>query len=314
MKETLEKESALLTKAHYILSERLYEQTSGQGTGLAAITLNQFCDDLGMPRKKGAHSPKNKERARVVFDLLTSARVSALAQVVGKKDLLRVSDNMWKQGPEVEPQKRGRWEEIILTFERGTFDDEWYQQNKKFVGYVHRGFLELKADNKDKYAILLGGYLASFAKMDKYRIKAMRLLPILKKIGLWGVYGANNPGRMREKLERSLEQLIEVGILREFRIVELTEVKKAVKEMSKAVNYEEEYEEIDDNEHEAEPDEWVKLWLNKRLIYAHPFDLEDVGKANMEKREKHIKRNQSKKKKNVFLSANRGSQKPNPPC
>jgi hypothetical protein len=227
MKDILENESALLTKAHYVLSERFYEQTGGE-SGQSAITLNQFCDDLGMPRKNGAHTPRNKERARSVFEVLTSTRISALAYLNGKKSPLRISDNMWKQGAEIEAQKRGRWHEHILTFTRGGFDDEWQKQNKKFIGYIHRGFLELKADNQDKYAILLGGYLASFAKMNQYQIQPLKLLPILKRVGLWNVYAEATPGKMREKLERSLDKLVSVGILREWRIEELSNVPRVV--------------------------------------------------------------------------------------
>jgi hypothetical protein len=305
MKDILENESALLTKAHYILSERYYEQTGGDGNGYAAVTLNQFCDDLGMPRKKGAHTPRNKERARLVFEMHTTAKISGLAYLNGEKNPHRVSDNMWRPGPEIEAQKRGRWHERILTFTRGVFDDEWQKQNKKFVGYIHRGFLELKADNQDKYAILLGGYLASFAKMNQYQIQALRLLPLLKRIGLWDVYGATNPGKMREKLERALEQLVAVGILREWRITELTNVEKAVKQMSKAVNYEESYEEVGDFDHEAEAGKWVKTWLNMRLVIAYPYEFDERGKINQEKRALHIKRNQKTKEKRR-ASANGG--------
>jgi hypothetical protein len=307
MKDILENESALLTKAHYVLSERFYEQTGGEGSGQSAITLNQFCDDLGMPRKNGAHTPRNKERARSVFEVLTSTRISALAYLNGKKSPLRISDNMWKQGAEIEAQKRGRWHEHILTFTRGGFDDEWQKQNKKFIGYIHRGFLELKADNQDKYAILLGGYLASFAKMNQYQIQPLKLLPILKRVGLWNVYAEATPGKMREKLERSLDKLVSVGILREWRIEELSNVKRVVKQMSKAINYEEDYEEVGDNEHEAEPDKWVQVWLNKRLVIAYPFEFDERGKINKEKRVIYIKNNQKLKEKKR-LSANKGSQ------
>ena len=288
-RKALSEESALLTKAHYILSERFYEQTGGEFRD-AAITLNQFCDDLGMPRKNGAHTTKNKERATVVFNLLTSAKVSIIAYLPGKTEPLRVSDGMWRPGAEIEGQKRGRWEQKILTFSRGVFHDDWQKHNKKLVGYIHKGFLELKADNKDKYAILLGGYLASFAKMNKYQIQSLTLLHLLKKTGLWEVDGETNPGRMREKLERALMRLVEVGILREWRIVEKSDIKTAVKEMSKAVNYEEPYEEIDNDEHEPEPNKWLKIWLNQRLIIAYPFDLDERGKINIEKRAKHIER------------------------
>jgi hypothetical protein len=305
MKDVLENESALLTKAHYILSERFYEQTGGDGDGYAVITRNQFCDDLGMPRKKGAHTPRNKERSELVFEILTTEKISALAYLNGERSPHRVSDNMWKTGPEIEAQKRGRWHEKIITFTRGVFDDDWQKQNKKFVGYIHRGFLELKADNQDKYAILLGGYLASFAKMNQYQIQALRLLPLLKRIGLWDVYGATNPGKMREKLERALDQLVAVGILREWRITELPKVEKAVKQMSKAVNYEESYEEVGDFEHEAEADKWVKTWLNMRLVIAYPYEFDERGKINQEKRALHIKHNQKTKEKRR-ASANGG--------
>jgi hypothetical protein len=214
---------------------------------------------------------------------------------------------MWKQGAEIEAQKRGRWHEHILTFTRGGFDDEWQKQNKKFIGYIHRGFLELKADNQDKYAILLGGYLASFAKMNQYQIQPLKLLPILKRVGLWNVYAEATPGKMREKLERSLDKLVSVGILREWRIEELSNVKRVVKQMSKAINYEEDYEEVGDNEHEAEPDKWVKVWLNKRLVIAYPFEFDERGKINKEKRVIYIKNNQKLKEKKR-LSANKGSQ------
>jgi hypothetical protein len=295
MKAFLENESHLLTKAHYILSERFYEQTGGETNGQAAITLNQFCDDLGMSRKNGAHTPVNKERAKLVFELQTSAKISALAYLNGKKSPVRVSDNMWKPGAEIESQKRGRWVEHILTFTRGIFDDEWHKINKKFVGYIHRGFLELKPDLQDKYAILLGGYLASFAKMNQYQIQSLCLLPILEKLGLWKIYAVANPGKMREKLERSLDKLVEVGILREWRIVEKCDVDRAAKQMSKAVNYEEKYENVDDEVVIAEPNKWVKNWLNKRLVIAYPTEFDERGKISKAKREQHIKRNQKAK-------------------
>ncbi len=303
IKDILENESHLLTKAHYILSERFYEQTGGENNGQAFMTLNQFCDDLGMSRKNGAHTPKNKERARLVFELHTSTRISALAYVNGKKEPARVSDNMWRQGAEIESQKRGRWFEHILTFTRGIFDDEWQKWNKKFVGYIHRGFLELKPDLQDKYAILLGGYLASFAKMNKYQIQSLTLLPILKKLGLWTIYAESNPGKMREKLERALDKLVDVGILREWRIEEMSNVQKAVKQMSKAVNYEEKYEEVDNDGTEPEPDKWVKIWLNKRLVIAYPTEFDERGKLNIEKRDQHIKRNQKTKLKTATKRA-----------
>jgi hypothetical protein len=269
----LQRNGALAVKAQYALWARAYEETEAQPNKFITLSIPQFCDDLGFKRKKRAHTKESKQAAMKVLKLLTSLEVVMLWQTPQGKTR-RVQSQLWHRGAVAEEldgyadlfgaSRIGDpdlWEPIAFAYAPGFFfgDEEWRKYNKN-VALIGEGLLQLGTDNADKWAVLIGGFLAIQIRMNGWRPLKRKVGRVLAATGLLDEMKKHRkPGRMRDKLEGALERLKEVGVIKDF---EFTSGPEDL--------------DLDDmNSTEtlnslAEPARWVGAWLEECVVVEWP--------------------------------------------
>lgn len=202
--ETATQGSALLAKLHLVLWSRAFAETDGDLSRETEVTLSQLCDDLGYARlKNGAHRPETRRHVARLLELLGQAELD-LEYDAPDGSRARLTGRFWDLRAQADSRtvryRVGEW----------FFHPVWRRFNAA-VGLAPAGLLELRTD-RDAWALRLGAYLAVLARMNGYRPLALRVRTLLEKTGLAHAE-RRNPARMREKLERALERLEEVGVL-----------------------------------------------------------------------------------------------------
>jgi hypothetical protein len=230
--QLLEEKGALAVKAQYALWARAFAETDAEFNKFITISVPHFCDDLGFRKKKRAHTRASKQAAMAVLELLTSLElVMEFQRPQGK--MMQLRGPLWTRGIVAEerdgyadlfganrvPGTRALWEPVAFSYAPGPFfaNPAWRAYNRN-VALIGEGLLKLSTENEDKWAVMVGGYLAILARMNGYRRNTVGVRLLLEKTGLWRVNGERNPGRMRDKLMRALERIQQVGIIRAWQI------------------------------------------------------------------------------------------------
>lgn len=297
--ELLQNNGALAIKAHFALWARAYAEGEPATDRFITLTIRQFCDDLGFKKKNRAHTDKNKRAARNVFDLLMLMEVEAYYVRKEVRKILRAG--VWTQGPRmkeanaqhgsdgsktVKGRDDGRDADTVSYAPGSYFDDEDWRKQNHSVAMVSEGMLNvLSTENKDKYAVMLGGYLAMMSRMNSYRPKSIRVRTLLEVIGLWNVDAANRPGRMRDKLEKALDRLCEAGIIRRWN-------------QSTTMPDETDPDDFTSNatlSTLAEPTHWLTRWANECIKIEWPEHLEQRGEELKSLKATAIRRSRRRK-------------------
>lgn len=194
-----------LIKLQFALWARAFAETDAEPERPVIVTLSQLCDDLGYRRlQNGAHRPEHKRQVAELLALLTTVELDAeYLTPDGRTTYLR--GPLWQRFPDLEPER-------TFAYSPGTWyaDPAWNRYNRR-VALAGAGLLALRPD-RDRWAISVGGYLATLARMNGYRSLTVRVETLLERTGL-GEAERRNASRMREMLERALEQLEAVGVI-----------------------------------------------------------------------------------------------------
>lgn len=192
----------LLLKLQWVLWARHFAETGGDPGAHAEVEITRLCDDLGYQRlANGAHRPANRRSvaealarlAELALDLHYRAPDGRGTHLAGPVWELSLGESRVRYRP-------GDWAR----------DPLWRRFNGA-VGLAPAGLLALRGD-RDAWAIRVGSYLSALARLNGYRPLNLGVKVLLEKTGL-AAAEARNPARMREKLERALERLEEVGCL-----------------------------------------------------------------------------------------------------
>lgn len=230
----LERNDALAIKAHYALWARWaqeYPRMDFSPEQTLSLTLSQFCDDLGFNKHKGEHRLKNKQTAVAVLELLTSIEFMCLQQRANNRidstsgpiwrraDLpveLHGFQNMWTKSNHGLPNM---WINTAFSYAPGTMfaTKAWRKQNR-FNARLGAAFLELQTENRDKYALIVGGYLASLIRTDESVPIEISMQTLAEKTGMWSVDGRNDSFQVENKIVRALGKLIEKEVIKSYKI------------------------------------------------------------------------------------------------
>lgn len=287
----LQKNGALAIKAQYALWARAYAETDAAPGIYITLTIPQFCDDMGMARRNRAHKLQSKRAALEVLELLTSMELVCIYQPP-TGPVQRIRGPIWSRGMISEELRgyedvfesgsvsnRPLWVPKAFSYAPGPFfaNEAWRAYNP-YIALVAEGLLRLNSNNSDKYAVMIGGYLAILARMNGYRRSRLSVRTLLEKTGLWAVDSKKNPGRMRKKLEDSLDRLCEVGVIEKW---EITSSKEDI-----------DPDNLDDAhtlEHLAEPTRWLQDWVRQVVIVDWPALMKERESVLQKRRERHIK-------------------------
>jgi hypothetical protein len=301
----LRKNGALAIKAQYTLWARAYAETDAAPGIYITLTITQFCDDIGLARHNGAHRPESKLVAMTVLELLTSMDLICIYRPP-HGPVQRIRGPIWSRGMISEELRgyedvfqgtslsnRPLWTPKAFSYAPGPFfaNETWRAYNK-YIALVGEGLLKLRSDNSDKYAVMVGGYLAILARMNGYRQTKVSVGTLLEKTGLWAVDRNKNPSRMIEKLETALDRLREVGV------IEKGEIPYS-KEDIDANN-------LDDRvtlNNLAKPKRWSRDIVEKILIVDWPVPMKKRELELRKKRERYIKESVRQSKCQVFKTA-----------
>jgi hypothetical protein len=289
----LQRNGALAIKAQYALWARAYAETDAKPGVYITLSITQFCDDIGLARHNGVHRPENKLAAMAVLELLTSMELICIYRPP-QGPTKRIRGPIWSRGMISEELRgyedvfeggvlsnRPLWVPKAFSYAPGPFfaNDTWRAYNQ-YIALVGEGLLKLNSNNADKYAVMVGGYLAILARMNGYRRCRVGLRTILEKTGLWAVDRKKNPGRMRQKLEDALERLIKVRVIKSWDITA-----PRAKEEIDWDNFEDER----TLQKMAEPTRWFKGWLKQVIVVDWPAAMKKREVILREKKARHAK-------------------------
>jgi hypothetical protein len=286
----LQRNGALAVKAQYALWARAYAETDADPQKFIIMSISQFCDDLGFKKKKGAHERFNKHKAVEVLDLLTSLELSAIYQTP-KYKIVHLSGPLWMRGGIREelddftdifgerhvgdPQNRMSWDPIAFAYAPGIFfaNPEWRKYNHN-VALIGAGLLQLGSGDNDKWAVMVGGYIALLARMNGYRTTRVGVKRVLERTGLLAeMMKHRQASRMRDKLERALEKL------------QLVRVIKAYHFTSEAEDVDfDDLNNLETLDRMSEPHRWAASWLNQCIVIEWPEDFERRAEELREKK------------------------------
>lgn len=282
--EMLQKNGAIAIKMHFVLWARAYSETNAKPNEYIQMSLTQLCDDLGYKRKKGAHKKENKQTAVSIYEMLTGQEIEGIFTHQGQS--YRIRGPIWNRGLTVDKSEDlFGWIPSAVRYAPGDWFSipEWRAYNRN-VAMTGEGILKLTGENKDKHAVFIAGYIATLARMNNYRASYLKVKTLLEKSGLWAADSKHDPGRMIDKLERALDRLIEVDVIKGWRY--RTAGDAAI-----------DPDNLDDPDtlaaladDGADPDE-----RNRTIIIEWPDKLTRMGEVNAEKKQKHIKEARTKK-------------------
>lgn len=224
--DTLQNRGELAIRAQFALWARVFQETNAETGKFVRMTINQFCDDIGFSRNKGAHKRENKQSAIKILQLLTSFEVSIMWKNPAGK-LVRVRGPIWQRGPVGEELDQysdlfganrignpDAWEPVAFAYAPGYFfeNEDWRKYNKA-VALIGKGLLELSAQERDRWAVLVGGYIALQARFGDYRPKRFKVSTLLEKTRLIEQSKNRNTSRAIDKLETALDKLKQVHVI-----------------------------------------------------------------------------------------------------
>ncbi len=228
-----QEKSALAVKAHFALWARAHVETKANPEKLIKMSISQFCDDLGFKKKQRTHTIENKRRAMQVLEALTSAELIVLWQDPQGKGH-RTKGNIWQRGLSDEIisdissfTNKNNDKKIEKQIDPNTFsyrpgaffeDSEWRKFND-YVGLVGQGLLKLGIDNKDKAAVLVGGYIAFLARIENYdRAEPLKLTTLIENTGdlLTNYIERREAMALETVVENAFDRLVEVNVLKNY--------------------------------------------------------------------------------------------------
>jgi hypothetical protein len=221
-------------KAHYALWARYYEhERESPKVRFAVVSVPQFCADLGLKKhKNGGYRPEQKRDAMKLLHALASVEMR-LEKTLPNNKRVRIKGAIWLRGAEAEEKDQyadlfgaaregepARWEPTGFSFMPGQFYDnpEWRQYHQ-YMGKIGAGLLHL--DNREEWAILIGGYLATLARIGQYRARRLKIGTILKAVGLAQSKDAQRrAAENRTKFEDALDKLAvsEIGVIQSWKL------------------------------------------------------------------------------------------------
>ena len=224
----LQRNGPLAVKAQIALWARVYAETDAEPGRFVTQSISEFCDALGYTRKKGAHERGSRERAIQVLQLLTQLELMMFHRGIDGKTT-RLRGPIWTRGllgEELDSYadlfgaaregSPSEWVQVGFSYAPGHWFQnlEWRTQNRSFA-LVGEGLLGLRPD-RDQAAILVGGYLATQARIGRYAPKRLKLATIAERSGLLAK-DSRNPGRAFDAVERALDRLVETSVVGDWR-------------------------------------------------------------------------------------------------
>jgi hypothetical protein len=297
-----QEKSALAVKAHFALWARAHRETKAEPGKLVKMTISQFCDDLGFQKKKRAHTRENKQHALQILETLTSAEMILLWQDPQKK-LHRTKGNVWQRGLSDEvfdthiddtngqnenliPGTEKFWDPKTFSYSPGGFftDADWRKFND-YVGLVGQGLLKLGTNNKDKAAVLIGGYIAFLARIENYSREPLKLSTLIENTGdlLTGYIDRREAAMLETIVENALDRLTDVKVIKGYEWV------------------------YDEKQKPSDSDKTVKMpeLLARRIRLFFPDELAQMGKEYKQLETVHRKNAAAKKAKAEQAKAKR---------
>ncbi len=297
-----QEKSALAVKAHFALWARAHRETKADPDKLIKMEISQFCDDLGFQKKKRAHTRENKQHALQILETLTGAELIVQWQD-SNGNLHRTKGNVWQRGSSDEifdthingtngqnenliPGTEKFWNPNTFSYRPGSFfsDEDWRKFND-YVGLVGQGLLKLGISNKDKAAVLIGGYIAFLARIENYTRETLKLSTLIENTGdlLTGHIDRREAAMLETIVENALDRLTDVKVIKGYEWV------------------------YDEKQKPSDSDKTVKMpeLLARRIRLAFPNELVRIGKEFKELETAHRRKAAVKKAKAEQAKAKR---------
>jgi hypothetical protein len=206
---------AMLAKLQLALWARTYEANPNPGEDIE-LSIVQLCDDLGYKRKKGGHRRERKIEVGQALRCLWKLQVEARPVVQGKT--VKLSGPLWAKGMQLDYEDLFDWVPCVVQFSVGRWFHQptWRALNTQ-LATVSAGALLLSTEKGDQAAVFLACYFATLTRMNGNRpVSRLKAETLADQSGLRQTY--TRPGRLQEAVERALDRLVDVGVVKRYRL------------------------------------------------------------------------------------------------
>ncbi|HNJ41022.1 MAG TPA: hypothetical protein PKZ53_11070 [Acidobacteriota bacterium] len=223
--EYLQRTGPLAIQVQFALWSKAYGCTGGTPGQFVTVNINQFLDELGYSRKKGSHKRETREAVVAALEAVTSLEIEAEWYARDGRHY-QFRGPLWlrggtiriagEQGDLFRKINQPQWDPYTFEYAPGRLFEnaEWRKYNAE-IAYVGEGLLQLTAENRDRNAVYIGGYLATLARMNGYRRSILKASTLAEKSALNESY-PNEPSRIIEKLTLALNRLVKVKVIRKW--------------------------------------------------------------------------------------------------
>lgn len=216
-------------KAHFGLWHHYLDQSSENlSMDFIQMELNQCCEYLGYAKHhKGGFRREQKQQALKVFDALARMAYTALVTPKNGKGTFRLQGHLWLRDVTVSWQDRygdlfgqaregdpDLWDPVVFNYRPGTyFTSNEYRNQYPQIAKIASGILKLTDEN----AVKIAGYIATHGRISRYKPLAYKAGTILEGAGvILPKRAKDHPRETRDKFERYLDQIQEVGVIQEW--------------------------------------------------------------------------------------------------
>lgn len=205
--QVIEAQGALCTKVQLALWARWCR--SGEKEKIT-YSIDDLLDDVGYKKKKRAHKTENRLAVGRALAALFDLEVDVEFDFQGRS--ANSTGPLWERGFSLDLRDNGKRVRGVIRYAPGewfTASPAWRARNAQ-IAQVAPGILRLSNQERHRAAVFLGGYFATLARMNGNEHVTLTGDTLAKMAGL----KEKKPGRLGESIERTLDQLVEVGVIK----------------------------------------------------------------------------------------------------
>lgn len=212
---------AKMVKTYFALWARWFDE-GGQPGQPITVSINQFCHDLGFAKhKNGGYRPEVKRQATQMLEAIMSLEMVALYRPPSTKEKQRrIRGPVWSRliaeeaDQTTDRNAETKWETASFCYTPGPwFADPVYSRFQEAIGKIGSGLLAI--ESTEEWAILIGGYLATLTRTNKYKPLHLRVETILVRANRAQTKDAKRRATETQNyFERAMDVLQKNGVIK----------------------------------------------------------------------------------------------------
>jgi hypothetical protein len=224
--EVLKKWGPLAVQMNCLLWNKVYLGHGVFTREEVTLDLDEVARELGYAELQNGNGTRTRT-LRTIYDVLAALmtiRMDVCFHVHGKPTRL-LQGPIWNEGVYEQTARQsasGSTDFVPKSFSYrigSWFEKTGWAKQHRCMGVVSRAFLRMRDVKRDKWAILVGGYLTIMASLVHYEdlllAQSLRVAQIERETGI--LDGNDTPKERRDRLTRALNRCREVGVIEQWR-------------------------------------------------------------------------------------------------